>query len=68
MTSTPTFGFDDFHSDTEFLANAGLAQGSPLSLILFAFLNTDLVDQPIDSRGGASAFIVTTNRNGTTDT
>ncbi|OQD66262.1 hypothetical protein PENANT_c359G11244, partial [Penicillium antarcticum] len=37
--------------------NAGLAQGSPLSPILFAFFNADLVDQPVDSHGGASAFI-----------
>ena len=32
-------------------------QGSPLSPILFAFFNYDLVDQPVDSQGGASAFI-----------
>jgi hypothetical protein len=35
-------------------ANAGLAQGSPLSPILFAFFNCDLVDQPVDFHGGAS--------------
>ncbi|KUM55793.1 hypothetical protein ACN42_g11443 [Penicillium freii] len=50
-------GFDDFRTDTELLMNAGLAQGSPLSPILFAFFNADLVDQPVDSHGGASAFI-----------
>ncbi|KAJ5642550.1 reverse transcriptase [Penicillium lividum] len=50
-------GFDDFRTKTGLLANAGLAQGSPLSPILFAFFNADLVDQPADSRGGASAFI-----------
>ncbi|GAA3296697.1 hypothetical protein GCM10020218_080510 [Dactylosporangium vinaceum] len=50
-------GFDDFRTDTEPLVNAGLAQGSPLSPILFAFFNADLVDQPVDSHGGASAFI-----------
>jgi hypothetical protein len=33
------------------------AQGSPLSPILFAFFNSNLVDQPVDSRGGASAYI-----------
>lgn len=38
-------------------ANAGLAQGSPLSPVLFAFFNSALVDQPVDSQGGASAFI-----------
>ena len=50
-------GFDDFRTETEPLAHAGLAQGSPLSPILFAFFNADLVDQPVDSHGGASAFI-----------
>ncbi|KAJ5138858.1 uncharacterized protein N7515_003706 [Penicillium bovifimosum] len=50
-------GFDDFRTETQSLANAGLAQGSPLSPILFAFFNADLVDQPVDSHGGASAFI-----------
>jgi len=50
-------GFDDFRTETELLAHAGLAQGSPLSPVLFAFFNADLVDQPINSRGGASAFI-----------
>ena len=50
-------GFDDFRTKTELLAHAGLAQGSPLSPILFAFFNADLVDQPVDSHGDASAFI-----------
>ncbi|EKV16381.1 hypothetical protein PDIG_09110 [Penicillium digitatum PHI26] len=50
-------GFDDFRTETAPLVNAGLAQGSPLSPILFAFFNADLVDQPVDSQGGASAFI-----------
>ncbi|KAJ5135375.1 uncharacterized protein N7515_004653 [Penicillium bovifimosum] len=50
-------GFDDFRTETEPLAHAGLAQGSPLSPILFAFFNADLVDQPVDSHGSASAFI-----------
>ncbi|CAG8891920.1 unnamed protein product [Penicillium nalgiovense] len=50
-------GFDDFRTETAPLVNAGLAQGSPLSPILFAFFNADLVDQPLDSQGGASAFI-----------
>ena len=50
-------GFDDYRTETALLANAGLAQGSPLSPILFAFFNADLVDQPVDSHGGASAFI-----------
>jgi ribonuclease HI len=50
-------GFDDFRTKTEPLVNAGLAQGSPISPILFAFFNADLVDQPVDPHGGASAFI-----------
>jgi hypothetical protein len=50
-------GFNDFRTKIEPLAYAGLAQGSPLSPILFVFFNADLVDQPIDSHGGASAFI-----------
>ena len=50
-------GFDDFRTDVSPLTNAGLAQGSPLSPILFAFFNSDLVNQPVNCRGGASAFI-----------
>ena len=49
--------FDDFETDMEPLENAGLAQGSPLSPILFAFFNSDLVDQPVNFFGGASAYI-----------
>ena len=50
-------GFDDYLSEVAPQDNAGLAQGSPLSPILFAFFNCDLVDQPVDFHGGASAFI-----------
>jgi ribonuclease HI len=49
--------FDDYSSEVTPLHHAGLAQGSPLSPILFAFFNCDLVDQPVDFHGGASAFI-----------
>jgi hypothetical protein len=49
--------FDDFETDSTPLYNAGLAQGSPLLPILFGFYDSDLVDQPVDSDGGASAFI-----------
>ena len=49
--------FDDYSTEVAPLDNAGLAQGSPLSPILFAFFNCDLVDQPVDFHGGASAFI-----------
>ncbi|KAG2000899.1 hypothetical protein GB937_010722 [Aspergillus fischeri] len=50
-------GFNDFHTKVAPLVNAGLAQGSPLSPILFTFFNSDLVDQPVTFHGGASAFI-----------
>jgi hypothetical protein len=49
-------GIDDFRTETELLAHTGLAQGSPLSPILFAFFNADLVDQPVDSHGGAGIY------------
>lgn len=49
--------FDDYEYQAVPLGNAGLAQGSPLSPILFEFFNSDLVDQPVDWDGGASAFI-----------
>jgi len=49
--------FDDFETEIKPLENAGLAQGSPLSPILFTFFNSDLVDQPVDTNGGASAYI-----------
>lgn len=52
-----SIGFNDFRTEVAPLANAGLAQGSPLSPILFAFFNSDLVDQPVTFHGGASAFI-----------
>jgi hypothetical protein len=52
-----SIGFDDFRTAMEPLANAGLVQGSPLSPILFSFFNADLVEQPVNIHGGASAFI-----------
>lgn len=51
-----SIGFDDFRTKVTPLANAGLAYGSPLSPILFAFFNSDSVDQPITFHGGASAI------------
>jgi hypothetical protein len=39
------------------LENAGLAQGSPVSPILFAYFNYDLVNQPVGFHGGASVSI-----------
>ncbi|KAL3248114.1 hypothetical protein ABHI18_012161, partial [Aspergillus niger] len=52
-----SIAFDDFETQPSLLENAGLAQGSPLSPILFTFFNSDLVKQPVDAKGGASAFI-----------
>jgi hypothetical protein len=39
-----SIGFDDFRTEVAPLIHAGLAQGSPLSPILFIFFNSDLVD------------------------
>jgi hypothetical protein len=44
-------------SEVQSLPQAGLPQGSPLSLILFLFFNADLVQRQIDSQGGAIAFV-----------
>jgi hypothetical protein len=52
-----SISFDDFESARALLENAGLAQGSPLSPILFIFFNSNLVNQQVDYHGGASAFI-----------
>jgi hypothetical protein len=54
---TASIKFDDFKTEEAPLEHAGLAQGSPLSPILFAFFNADLVNQPVDTKGGASAYI-----------
>lgn len=45
------------HHHHRLYKRAGLVQGSPLSPILFAFFNAELVDQPVDRHGGASIFI-----------
>lgn len=39
------------------IADAGLPQGSPLSPILFLFMNANFVETPITDRGGAIAFV-----------
>lgn len=56
-TRSASIKLDDFETTVAPLENAGLAQVSPLSPILFAFFNSDLVDQPVDFSGGASAYI-----------
>jgi hypothetical protein len=48
---------DDFRTEEKPLKHADLTQRFPLLPILFAFLNADLVDQPVDTKGGASAYI-----------
>jgi ribonuclease HI len=54
---TATIQINGQLSEAQSLPQAGLPQGSPLSPILFLFFNADLVQQQIDSQGGAIAFI-----------
>jgi len=54
---TASIHFDGFSTEVTPIEHAGLAQGSPLSPILFAFFNADLVDQEVNTQGGASAYI-----------
>ncbi|KAJ5267786.1 hypothetical protein N7478_010594 [Penicillium angulare] len=54
---TATVQINEQLSEGRGLPQAGLPQGSPLSLILFLFLNADLVQRQIDSQGGAVAFV-----------
>jgi hypothetical protein len=49
--------FDDYESEIQPLVIAGLAQGSPLSQILFPYFNADLVDQRVDHKSGSSSII-----------
>jgi hypothetical protein len=52
-----SIGFEDYQTEVVPLDNVGLAEGSPLLPIPFAFLNCDMVDQPVDFHNGAAAFI-----------
>ena len=54
---TASVQFDGYETEVQALTIAGLAQGSPLSPILFAFYNADLIDQAVDTQHGASACI-----------
>jgi hypothetical protein len=54
---TATIQINGQVSEAQNLPQAGLPQGSPLSLILFLFFNADLVQRQIDSQGGAVAFV-----------
>jgi len=49
--------FNRFSSEVTVVPLVGLAQGSPLSPILFDFFNSNLVDQLVNHLGGVSAFI-----------
>jgi hypothetical protein len=54
---TATIQINGQGSEVQSLPQGGLPQGSPLSPILFLFFNAVLVQQQIDSRGDAIAFV-----------
>lgn len=54
---TATIQVNRYNSEVVSLPQAGLSQGSPLSLVLFSFFNADLVQRQIDANGGAIAFV-----------
>jgi hypothetical protein len=49
--------FNDYRAEVVPLDNAGLVQDSPLSPILLALFDCDLVDQTVHFHGGAYAFV-----------
>lgn len=59
--------FDDIETEMAPQENAGLVQGSLLSSILFAFFNADLVDQPVETKGGGYHHTLTTTSAGELD-
>lgn len=52
-----TLLFNGQASEVQRLSQVGLPQGSPLSPVLFLFINTDLVLHRIDGAGGLTAFL-----------
>ena len=46
-----------FETEALDIAFPGLPQGSPLSPILYIFLNADLVEDTVDSKKGALGFV-----------
>jgi hypothetical protein len=46
-----------YESEEMGIDHAGLPQGSPLSPILFLFMNATLIDTPITKKRGAIAFV-----------
>jgi hypothetical protein len=46
-----------YESEVKGIDFTGILQGSPLSPLLYIFYNADLVEQQIDSTGGALGFV-----------
>ena len=54
---TVTIVVNGYTSEKQDLPQAGLPQGSPLSLILFLSFHADLVQQKLDTKGGSMVFV-----------